>query len=91
MTNPGRITDTQDHRPQWLSEREASVVIYFQHDGPLRLCDSLGYEELMNIRGLEDVRVEHVGGRRRRRCTRGEKQGLQRALRTQVLQPREEM
>lgn len=66
--------------PQCVSEREASVTAYFNSKGPARLCDALGYDELVSLRGVEEVDVEHVHGRQALRRTHEERWGLERAL-----------
>ncbi|ROW12305.1 hypothetical protein VMCG_00283 [Cytospora schulzeri] len=62
-----------------VSKREASVTVYFRSK-PARLCDALGYDELVSLRGLEEVGVEHVQGRQALRRTHEERMCLENAL-----------
>lgn len=51
---------TSDH----LTRREKGVRKYFKgagtRNGQNRLADTLGFDELLKLRGLDHVRVEHI-------------------------------
>lgn len=59
---------------------------YFNLKGPTRLCDALGFDELLELRGLKHVEVEHVHRSQGARRTNEERKGLELALRDHIFQ-----
>lgn len=73
-----------------MSEREARMNIYFMMKAPVRLCDSLGFDQLMLLRNVLSVNVEHVPARHAGRRTNEERSALERLLRQYVTRPETE-
>lgn len=53
------------------------VSNFFNFKAPTRLCDAKGIDELLELRGLESVQVEHVSKTQAFRRTNEERQGLE--------------
>ncbi|KUI65039.1 hypothetical protein VM1G_00530 [Cytospora mali] len=68
-----------------VSDREASFRVHFSSRAPPRLCDALGYDELVALRGLDNVYVEHVQGRQAIRRTYEERHSLELALQANII------
>ncbi|KUI54428.1 hypothetical protein VP1G_01700 [Cytospora mali] len=68
-----------------VSDREASFRVHFSSRAPPRLCDALGYDELVTLRGLDNVYVEHVQGRQAIRRTYEERHSLELALQANII------
>jgi hypothetical protein len=73
-----------------LSSREKEIRRFFtpKRTATTTLCQCLGWEELLNIRGLNEVRVEHVNKRASDRRTDEERQSLENMLVSRLLRPR---
>ncbi|WYZ40248.1 hypothetical protein EsH8_IV_000589 [Colletotrichum jinshuiense] len=72
-----------------LNKREKDLVTHF----PLnyknrRMMDSLGADELLAIRGLQEVDVQHISSTQRVQLTEFERQGLRSVLEANVKQPK---
>lgn len=60
-----------------LSERERQLQRYFTHKGQLRLTDALGFDELIELRNLNTVEVDHVEKAQAHRRTNEERHNLE--------------
>ncbi|KAI0512625.1 hypothetical protein F5B22DRAFT_657736 [Xylaria bambusicola] len=72
-----------------LTEREHTIRQFFgtRRNSQGFLTESLGWEELIEIRGLKKVRVEHVDKRKADRRTDGDRRSLENMLVSYLLRP----
>ncbi|ROW14399.1 hypothetical protein VPNG_03978 [Cytospora leucostoma] len=70
----------------WLPEREETLALFFNFKASTRLCDAKGIEELLELRGLEQVAVEHVDKSQAWLRTNEERHGLQLLLEDHITQ-----
>lgn len=75
---------------RFLSSREKEIRRFFtpKRGTSTALCQCLGWDELLNLRGLSQVEVEHVNRRTSDRWTDEERNSLQTMLNFYVLRPR---
>ena len=72
-----------------LSKRQEEMNRYFKPQSrQSRLSDGLGMDELLEIRGLDQVDVVHILAKQGWRRTDEEKANLQHLLRDKLMQPR---
>ncbi|RYP07280.1 hypothetical protein DL764_002595 [Monosporascus ibericus] len=72
-----------------VTKREEEFQKYFGPKRTTHLSEALGIEELLELRGLTDVYVEHVSKRKMDRRTDDEKASLSAILKAKLKQPRE--
>ncbi|KAI8634614.1 hypothetical protein F5Y19DRAFT_469675 [Xylariaceae sp. FL1651] len=73
-----------------LTRRETEVRRYFGNKrGTNTIPESLGWEELLEIRGLKRVEVEHINKRKADRRTDDERMSLENILVSRLLLPRD--
>lgn len=72
-----------------LTKREHEIRQFFgtKRGSQGHLTESLGWEELVGIRGLKKVKVEHVDKRKADRRTDGDKSCLKNMLISYLLRP----
>ncbi|KAI0911509.1 hypothetical protein F4823DRAFT_586074 [Ustulina deusta] len=72
-----------------LTDRERDIRIFFgpKRNGQVDLPDSFGWDELIDIRGLKRVTVEHIDTRKADRRTHGERKSLENMLNAYLLSP----
>ncbi|KAH9884613.1 hypothetical protein F4778DRAFT_762866 [Xylariomycetidae sp. FL2044] len=71
-----------------LNHRESETRRWFQRPSPaILLPDAMGYDELLALRGISTVRVEHVLKKAAQRRTDSERSTLQRLLEHTVKKP----
>ena len=63
-----------------MSEKEALLRTYFTPRCQTRITEALGFDELMEFRGLERIEVEHVDRSQAHRRAEEERNGLQKIL-----------
>ncbi|KAJ8126550.1 hypothetical protein O1611_g7088 [Lasiodiplodia mahajangana] len=73
-----------------LSQRERDIRAYFntKRNAFNWLPDALGWEELISLRGLGEVKVEHVNRRKGDRRTDDDRKSLENMLNSYLLRPR---
>ncbi len=71
-----------------LTPRQTELYLYFSIQRQPRLYEALGIDELLELRGLFDVRVMHILAKQGSRRSDEEKAGLQALLNSKLLQPR---
>lgn len=59
------------------SEKEALLKRFFRRKGPTRLSESLGFDELIKLSGVERIGVEHVQRTSAYRLVEEERHGLE--------------
>lgn len=67
-----------------LSDRERRLQTYFNHKGPLRLTDALGFDELLELPKINHVEVDHVEKSQAYRRTNEERHNLEIMLRAMI-------
>lgn len=67
-----------------LSARERDLLRYFTHKGQPRLTDALGFDELLQLQGLQSVQVLHVDRVQAHRRTNEERANLEACLRRKI-------
>lgn len=71
--------------PQNLSKREVAARRYFSRKNLIRLCDVLGYKELVALRGLKEAHVEQIVSRLGTRRSNQDKTDIENALLANVM------
>jgi len=72
-----------------LTERQTEMARFFASQRPVRLYDALGVDELLEVRGLQEVKVQHILTRQGSRRTDEEKASLQALLTAKLVGPRD--
>lgn len=67
-----------------LSERERRLQMFFTHKSPPRLTDALGFDELLELRRITNVEVDHVEKSQAYRRTNEERHNLEVILRATI-------
>ncbi|KAK7733945.1 hypothetical protein SLS53_008097 [Cytospora paraplurivora] len=76
----GPVADSAFRRLRGVPKLKFMTILiskFFNFKAPTRLCDANGIDELLELRGLEGVLVEHVSKSQAFRRTNEERQGLQ--------------
>jgi hypothetical protein len=83
------IVEVSKTTSKHLTQREQWIRRYFgtKRGAHNTLPESLGWDELLEIRGLQRVRVEHVNKRKADRRTDDERTSLENVLQATLLQP----
>ncbi|OLN81644.1 hypothetical protein CCHL11_05498 [Colletotrichum chlorophyti] len=71
-----------------LNERESHLSQFFPMNKNRRLTDILGADELLKLRGLSNVNVEHATNSQREKLTEVDRQSLWSLLLATVMQPK---
>lgn len=72
----------------YINPRESEMRSAFQVQKPARLWDALGLDELLEIRGVQDVQVAHIQARQGLKRTDNERELLSRLLSRKLNRPR---
>lgn len=71
---------------RWIDEDEMEMAKYFGPRQSLRVTESLGFSELIRIRGLLNVRVGHTGAKTADKIQESQRSGLESLLRDRLRQ-----
>lgn len=69
-----------------LSKREQELQMFFTHKAA-RLTDALGLDELLELRGVNFIEVQHIQRSLAHRRIEEERHGLERLLQARIMDP----